>query len=208
MRAGRIQQVGSPMDLYNHPVNLFVAGFIGSPAMNFMPARLEEGKLRTRLGDVAVNDQLRRALESGGAGRDVIMGVRPENFEDAALVGADEKPLGLTFDATIDVVESMGSDVFVYFSKEGETAQSAELDELARDSGRADIGTSGDQVVARLDAATKIREGDNASLWLDCRTIHVFDPATAANLTMPAGPGAGADPGSAALRTGAPPAGA
>ncbi len=206
MRAGKLQQVGAPQELYRNPTNLFVAGFIGSPAMNFMPARLEEGKLRTRLGDVALNDELRRQLEAGDAGRDVIMGVRPENFEDAALVGADEKPHGLTFDATIDVVESMGSDVFVYFTKEGETARSAELDELARDSGRADTGMSGDQVVARLDAATKIREGDNARLWLDSRTIHVFDPTSGANLTMAGRAAGAADAG--AVSPGARPAGA
>src|SRR3954466_6976565 len=82
MRAGKLQQVGAPQELYRHPTNLFVAGFIGSPAMNFMPVRLEEGKLRTRLGDVTMNDELRRLLDNGGTGREVILGVRPENFED------------------------------------------------------------------------------------------------------------------------------
>jgi multiple sugar transport system ATP-binding protein len=77
---------------------------------------------------------------------------------------------------------------------------------VARDSGRADTGLSGDQVVARLDAATKIREGDNATLWLDSRTIHVFDPASGANLTIAGRAGTAAD--AAAVRTGARPAGA
>jgi multiple sugar transport system ATP-binding protein len=184
MRAGVLQQVGPPQELYRDPTNLFVAGFIGSPAMNFMTARLEEGKLRTRLGDVTMNDEVRRALESAGAGRDVIMGVRPENFEDAALIGDELKAHGLVFDANIEVVESMGSDVFVYFTMEGETARSAELEELAQDSGRADTGMSGDQAVARLDAASRIREGDNARLWLDSRALHVFDPSSGVNLTL------------------------
>src|SRR3954452_21806170 len=198
MRAGKLQQVGAPQELYRYPTNLFVAGFIGSPAMNFMPARLEEGKLRTRLGDVTMNDELRRLLDTGGTGREVILGVRPENFEDASLVGADEKAHGLTFDATIEVVESMGSDVFVYFTREGETARSAELDELARDSGRADTGMSGDQIVARLDAATKIREGEKAALWLDTRTIHVFAPVSGPNLTISGRAGGTADARAAA----------
>ena len=186
MRGGVLQQVGPPQELYNHPNNLFVAGFIGSPAMNFMPAKVEEGKLRTKLGDIELNDEMRRTLEQRAGGRDVILGVRPESFEDAALVPDDVQPHGVTFSVTIDVVESMGSDVFAYFTLEGGPAQSAELEELARDSGRADTGSDSDQIVARLDAATQIREGENAQMWADTRSIHVFDPDTGENLTRKA----------------------
>ena len=91
MRSGLLQQVGSPKELYDRPVNLFVAGFIGSPAMNFMGGTLEEGKLRTSLGDFPLSDRLRREVESAGTGREVIVGLRPENFEDAALVSADNR---------------------------------------------------------------------------------------------------------------------
>jgi multiple sugar transport system ATP-binding protein len=185
MRNGKIQQVGAPQELYANPENLFVAGFIGSPAMNFMSGRLENGNLRTRMGDVPLDDEIRRALEARGAERDVILGIRPESFEDASLVPADARGHGITFQAAIDVVESMGSDVFVYFTFEGEneSVSSAELEELARDSGRADTGGTGDQVVARLDAATAVREGSDAELWADVRSIHVFDPASGENLT-------------------------
>jgi multiple sugar transport system ATP-binding protein len=184
MRGGRLLQVGAPQELYGYPANLFVAGFIGSPAMNFMPGRLEEGKLRTRIGDVPLTDETRRMLESRSGNRDVILGIRPESFEDAALVPADARGNGITFRAAVDVVESMGSDVFAYFSLEGdEMVASEELEELARDSGRADIGGSADQIVARLDAATGIREGAEAELWADTRAIHVFDPASGENLT-------------------------
>jgi multiple sugar transport system ATP-binding protein len=184
MRSGLLQQVGSPQELYERPRNLFVAGFIGSPSMNFLPATIEEGKLRTRLADLPLTDQLRRTVE-GATGRDVIIGIRPESFEDASLVTPDNRPHGVTFHAAIDVVESMGSDVFVYFTLEGkQDVSSAELEELARDSGMADVGASADQVVARLDAATRVREGDNAELWADTRKIHVFDPANGSNLTL------------------------
>ena len=88
MRSGLLQQVGTPQELYERPVNLFVAGFIGSPAMNFMSGTLEEGKLRTSLGDFPVDDRLRRELTDAKSGRQVIVGLRPENFEDAALVPA------------------------------------------------------------------------------------------------------------------------
>jgi multiple sugar transport system ATP-binding protein len=187
MRSGLLQQVGSPKELYDNPDNLFVAGFIGSPAMNFLSGTLEEGKLRTSLGDFAISDRVRREVESSGAGRSVIVGVRPENFEDAGLVSADARPHGITFHTTVDVLESMGSDVFVYFTRGREAGvNAAELEELARDSGRADTGASGDTLVARLDAATQIREGQDAELWVDGRTLHVFDPESGRNLSLAA----------------------
>src|SRR5258707_1537652 len=105
MRNGTIQQVGSPQELYDRPDNLFVAGFIGSPAMNFMSGTLEDGTLHTSLGDFRLSDRLRREVESSGTGREVIVGLRPENFEDVALVSPDNRPYGLTFRASIDVLE-------------------------------------------------------------------------------------------------------
>jgi multiple sugar transport system ATP-binding protein len=192
MRTGVLQQVGTPKELYDRPVNLFVAGFIGSPAMNFLGGTLEDGMLRTNLGDFRLSGRLRREVESSGTGRDVIVGLRPENFEDAALVAPDNSPNGITFHATIDVLESMGSDVYVYFTQGREQGVNAtELEELAEDSGRADTGGSGDTIVARLDAATGIREGQDAGLWVDARAMHVFDPATGRNLSVAAEGGAG-----------------
>jgi multiple sugar transport system ATP-binding protein len=185
MRTGVLQQVASPKELYERPVNLFVAGFIGSPAMNFMSGTLEEGLLRTGLGDFRVNDRMRREVERSGTGRDVIVGLRPENFEDATLISADNRPNGITFHASIDVAESLGSDVFVYFTKDvGRGVSSAELEELAQDSGRAGASASGETIVARLDAATHISEGQDAELWVDTRAIHVFDPASGRNLSL------------------------
>jgi multiple sugar transport system ATP-binding protein len=184
MRSGRLQQVGTPQELYKVPVNLFVAGFIGSPAMNFMPATLEQGKLRAKLGDVPLHDEMRRALEANSRSRDVILGIRPENFEDVALIPDDLKPAGVTFQVSTDVVESVGSDVFVYFTLEGDSAQSQELEELARDSGRTDTGVDSDHIVARLDPTTLITEGENAELWADARSIYVFDPRSGANLAL------------------------
>jgi multiple sugar transport system ATP-binding protein len=139
--------------------------------------------LRTKLGDIELSDEMRRSLEQRAGDRDVIVGMRPESFEDAALVPDDVQSHGVTFSASVDVLESMGSDVFAYFTLEGGPAQSAELEELARDSGRADIGAATDQIVARLDAETRIREGENAQMWADTRSIHVFDPNTGENLT-------------------------
>ncbi len=185
MRGGVLQQVGSPQELYDRPGNLFVAGFIGSPSMNFLPSVVDNNTLRTPLGDVPLTGRLQRALERGRAPRDLIVGIRPENFQDAALVAEDQRSSGISFRASIDVLESMGSDVFVYFTKEfGNEVDAAELRELAEDSGSADTGGSGDMMVARLDTATRAAEGHESELWADLRSIHVFNPADGSNITL------------------------
>jgi len=130
MRNGLLQQVASPQELYERPANLFVAGFIGSPAMNFMGGTLEEGKLRTGLGDIPLTGRLQQALSSSAAGRQMIVGIRPEDFEDASLVPSEARHNGITFPATVDVVESLGSEKYVYFSQELGGVDAAELTEL------------------------------------------------------------------------------
>ena len=195
MRNGQLQQVGSPQQLYDRPDNLFVAGFIGSPAMNFLPSVVENNALHTPLGDVPLTGRLQRALEQAKAPRDLIIGIRPEDFQDAALVPADEQSNGITFRANIDVLESMGSDVYVYFSKDFvNEMKSAELQELAEDSGSADTG-GGDAMVARLDTVTQAAEGRESELWADLRSMHVFNPATGKNITLDDGRGGAASAG-------------
>ncbi|GAA1423014.1 sn-glycerol-3-phosphate ABC transporter ATP-binding protein UgpC [Streptomyces thermospinosisporus] len=183
MRQGVVQQVGTPAELYDHPRNLFVAGFIGSPAMNFVHATLEAGRLRTPLGELPLPDAARQALERQKAPREVILGLRPEAFEDIALAPDTGGP---TVTATVDVLESLGSDAYVYFSAEGGPVSTAELDELATESGARDTGAGGaQQVVARLNASTRAREGAPIELRVDMSKAHVFDPATGTNLTHP-----------------------
>ena len=179
MRGGRIQQVGSPQTLYDTPANLFVAGFIGSPAMNFLPARLEEGKVRTPLGDLDLPAPLRRALDDERELRDVIVGIRPEHFEDAALVEDQQRGRGAEFTAEVEVLESMGSDKYAYFTVEGQRARSDDLADLAADAGTADVpgGDSG-ALTARLSAASQAREGASSLLWIDTSKIRLFDPRT------------------------------
>ena len=185
MRNGLIQQVGPPQVLYGQPTNLFVAGFIGSPAMNFIPGRLEGNRLRTNLGDFPLSDRLRQTIEARNAPQDLIAGIRPEAFEDASLVSDENKRNGITFRMTVDVVESLGSDNFVYFTLDvGNAVTSRELEELAQDSGRADTGSHDEQIVARLDSASAVKEGADAELWTDARAIHVFDPESGENLGL------------------------
>jgi len=183
LRGGVVQQIGSPQFLYDNPANLFVAGFIGSPAMNFMPGTLENGQLSTGLGGVQLSDRIRRLAESANAPREVIAGVRPEHFEDANVLDASTLSGGSTFTATVEVLESMGSDKFAYFTVEGEAATSAELDELAADAGSSDAGVSGTQLVTRLSAASGAKEGEQVEVWFDADKVQLFDPSTGKNLT-------------------------
>ncbi|GAA4426916.1 sn-glycerol-3-phosphate ABC transporter ATP-binding protein UgpC [Actinokineospora soli] len=183
MRGGLVQQIGSPQFLYEQPLNLFVAGFIGSPSMNFVPARLENSSITSPLGTFRLTDRIRTLLEDANAPREVIMGLRPEHFEDATLLDDSATQGGCTFTSTVDVLESMGSDKFAYFTLEGETATSAELDELAADAGSAELTADGTQIVTRLSASSQAKEGADAQIWFDTDKIHLFDPATGRNFT-------------------------
>ncbi|UJA21391.1 sn-glycerol-3-phosphate ABC transporter ATP-binding protein UgpC [Thermoleophilia bacterium SCSIO 60948] len=189
MRGGVLQQVGSPKDLYERPQNIFVAGFIGSPAMNFMPGKIEGDVVRLPIGEVPIPEESRRRLGDSRS-RDVIVGVRPEHFEDASLVGDDIAGRGHRFTANVDLVESMGSEQYVYFSYESEGVASKELDELAQDSGAADVPTSGEnQAVARVEPTSEITRGGQAELWLDTQKMHFFDPSSGASLYADQGSG-------------------
>jgi multiple sugar transport system ATP-binding protein len=186
MRAGIIQQVDTPKVLYDDPLNLFVAGFIGSPAMNFLPGRLEGDTIKLPFGDVPIPDQIKSKLQGNGNARDVIVGIRPEHFEDAAVAG-DAHSL-LKFKTKLQVVESMGSELYAYFDVDAQ-AQSDQLSELAADAGMEDLPSHGDsqQVVARLDAASRAAPGEEAELVLEYDEIKLFDPQGGRSLTVAQG---------------------
>ncbi|MDX3190582.1 sn-glycerol-3-phosphate ABC transporter ATP-binding protein UgpC [Streptomyces sp. MN03-5084-2B] len=181
LRAGYVQQIGSPQFLYDNPANLFVAGFIGSPSMNFVPATLENNELRSALGTTPLTDRVRQLVERANAPRELIVGIRPEHFEDAALVA--DRTGGGTFTAHIDVLESMGSEKFAHFTLEGETATSEELAELAADSGSSDVPGAESQIVARLSAESSASENADLEVWFDADKIKLFDPSNGKNLT-------------------------
>jgi len=180
MRGGVVQQIGSPTELYQHPANLFVAGFIGSPAMNFLPATIEGSTLDCGLGRLDMPDVVRRGAESSGS-KDVIIGLRPEHFEDASLAGQGSGSTGgSTVEVAVDLVESMGSDIYAYFSVGGQ-AQAADLDDLAKDTGQ-DMHGSGTQITARLSAESRVAAGQRARLTVDTSRMRVFDAASGASL--------------------------
>ena len=158
MRAGIIQQVDTPKVLYEDPANLFVAGFIGSPSMNFLPGRLEGDTIKLPFGDAPIGDALRQRLQAakgGHSARDVIVGVRPEHFEDAAVEDPDATDR-LKFRASIEVVESMGSELYAYFPVEsGGQVESAQLAELAKDAGMEDLPGGGAATSRSSPASTR-----------------------------------------------------
>ena len=184
MRAGILQQVDSPRQLYDDPRNIFVAGFIGSPAMNFFAGAIEGSTIHTPMGAVPLVDELRRSLEEHSTGRkDVIIGVRPEDFEDAKF--APEGHEGWEFEAPIELTESMGAEIYAHFDFDSDQQlESEELRELQEDAGTSDVpSSSSGHAVARVDAGSGVRAGERTRLWLDTSKIHVFDPSDGHSMT-------------------------
>jgi multiple sugar transport system ATP-binding protein len=152
--------------------------------MNFMPAHIEGDTLRLPMVEAKIPDELRGQISrAGDGGGRFIAGIRPEGFEDAALVG-DERDRGAVFRTKIDVVESMGSELYAHFGVDWNELDSGELRELAQDGGTARLmGGSGEgEAVARLDAASRATGGEEAELWLDLTKLHLFD-SSGASLT-------------------------
>ncbi len=184
LRKGKIQQVASPRELYEQPVNLFVAGFIGSPPMNFLPATLEGDSLRTPFGSVRLDEQRVAAVR----GRELLLvGIRPEYFEDASLVDDAKRPLGSVFRARVDVTEWLGDSQYAYIPYEAPEAITAQLRALSKELDSEELRT---QAIVSIDSTSRIREGREADFWLDSRKVHVFDPQTGDNLTRDAEAGA------------------
>jgi len=184
LRKGTIQQVASPRELYEQPVNLFVAGFIGSPPMNFLPATVQGKGLSTPFGPIELDERRANAV----AGHDLLLvGIRPEYFEDASLVDEAKMRLGSTFRATVDVTEWLGDQQYAYIPYEAPDRVRNQLRELSRELDSEELRT---QAVVSIDAASRIREGREAEFWLDSRKVHVFDPESGDNLTRDAEAGA------------------
>ena len=184
MRKGVVQQVGTPRALYNEPANLFVAGFIGSPAMNILPAEVAGDRLVLPMGEVAMPPDLAERYQ-GGDGR-VLAGIRPEQYEDVAFVSDDLVDQGLRFSTEVRTVEWLGSEVYAYF--EIDAASVEELEHLAED--LSDVFSDAHQetrtATARLDISTEATEGEPLDMWLDARRIQLFDTSTGENLSLPA----------------------
>jgi multiple sugar transport system ATP-binding protein len=187
MRKGELQQVASPEELYDRPVNLFVGGFIGSPAMNMIEVKLEgsNGALEAVTPGARIPlDQ--ETLSSHPAlkdyvGRDVVLGIRPEDLEDSTLVQGE----GPRLKGKIELREALGSEVLAHFTVAARQAVTEEVRELAKDVGddrtveqlETDMPAE-TTLVGRFGARSRIREGDTIEIAVDTRALHFFDPET------------------------------
>jgi len=188
MRGGHLQQVASPQELYDRPANLFVAEFIGSPAMNLIRARLvhEDGKLQARFADgvLTVPETVAAARPSlaAYAGREIVLGIRPEDLEDQAFA----RNGGDVLSVEVDIREDMGAEVFVHFSVDAESVATAEVLEAMEEEDVAgavhERMRRGVPFIARLERATRAREGERIDLVVDTRRLHFFDPETGAGV--------------------------
>ncbi len=186
IRKGVLQQVDTPQVLYDEPKNLFVAGFIGSPAMNLLevPVRESNGTLAVELGDVllTIPDDVLAARPRLAAFRDrpIVLGIRPEDMEDASLVA--DAPADRRITSTVKLSEALGSDVLVHFPVKASMALTEDVKELAADVGEAiehiERAASAEEslMIARLNPRTRATEGEPIELVVDTRRLHFFDP--------------------------------
>jgi multiple sugar transport system ATP-binding protein len=188
LRDGLLQQFDVPQRLYDEPVNLFVAEFIGSPAMNLVgidlvrengsiTAQFAESENRLRIGDEVL--AARPALTKF-EGKRIILGVRPEDLDDASL--ASDAPEGRRISAVVDIREDMGSEVFVHFSVGGKAVRgedvAAAVGEETLEATMEQARKKGSLWVGRLDRESPAREGDRVELVVSTKRLHFFDPET------------------------------
>jgi multiple sugar transport system ATP-binding protein len=189
IKKGELQQVGSPTELFENPTSLFVAGFIGSPAMNFAMTKLERhnDKLAFKLGEqtVGINEQVlerKPGLESY-VDKEVVVGIRPQDFEDASLVS--DAPEDERIQVNAELVEPIGTQTLLHFDAKAPVAVTEETRELAADVG-VESGQSFEEsakqgrneFVAEVNPQSKIKERESAELRIDTARLHFFDPET------------------------------
>ncbi|MET1177462.1 MULTISPECIES: ABC transporter ATP-binding protein [Bacillales] len=153
MKDGIIQQVGAPKDVYEKPINVFVGGFIGSPAMNFFTGTLKEGTIKIGEQTLEIPElKMKMLRDQGYVGKDIILGIRPEDFHNEGAYFT--KSPNTAFTTQIDVAELMGAEIMLYSTLEGQ------------------------DFVARVDAKNIIQAGENIELALDMNKAHFFDKGT------------------------------
>jgi multiple sugar transport system ATP-binding protein len=178
LRKGVIEQVATPRELYEHPVNLFVAGFIGSPPMNFLPCTVKGDALELPFMSCPLRSEVAERVSDRTL---LIAGIRPEHFEDASLVEESKRDRGISFRVKVDVTEWLGNSQYAYVPYEAPADIVARLATLEKELDSEQMRT---QMIVSVDAASRIRDGDEAELWLDPSRMQLFDPETGDNLTL------------------------
>ena len=188
MRKGELQQVAPPQELYDRPVNIFVGGFIGSPAMNLVESSIErrDGNFAAKVGsqELTLDEQAVKArpkLEEY-AGRPVVLGIRPESLEDARL--ATEIPSDRHLKGVVVLREPLGSEIVAHFEVDAPPALTEDVRELARDVGQESTVQAGGEetgkavMVGRFGPRSRVRNGDVIDVAVDTSAVHLFDPET------------------------------
>ena len=187
MRKGELQQAAEPQELYDHPVNLFVAGFIGSPAMNMLEATLrrDDGGMKVVAGsqEITLSPETlsQRPALQGYEGQKIVLGIRPEDLEDYQLAG--ETAHGGTLKGEVTLREALGAEIMVHFSVDAPPAFTADVKELAEDVGDADRVEAHARersavVVGRFGARSRVKPGEQVDVAVDTRQLHFFDVET------------------------------
>ena len=189
IKKGELQQVGTPTELFEHPNNLFVAGFIGSPSMNFASSTVSEdgGGLTVKLGEQTLKidekDVAGRPALKSYVGKDVVLGIRPQDFEDPEY--ARESGEGTRLKANIDLIEAVGTETMVHFKVDAPLAMTEDMKELAADVGGDEIAQlerkaqeGENEFTAVLDPRSKLRKNEDITLSVDTARLHFFDPET------------------------------
>ncbi|HEY8457069.1 MAG TPA: sn-glycerol-3-phosphate ABC transporter ATP-binding protein UgpC [Actinopolymorphaceae bacterium] len=178
LRKGVLQQCATPRELYEQPVNLFVAGFIGAPPMNFLPAKVSGNRVELPICTVPLPANVPAAEVDGKL---LVAGIRPGHFNDAAFVEASKREKGQVFRATVDVTEWLGNEQYAYVPYESPADIRAQIDALAKE---LDMEAVRPQIIISLDPASRVREGETAEFWVDTSRMHLFDPQSGRNLSL------------------------
>jgi multiple sugar transport system ATP-binding protein len=178
LKRGLLQQLATPRELYENPVNLFVAGFIGSPPMNFLPATVEGDTVELPFGKVKIPAE--KAERAQGRGL-LIAGIRPEYFEDASVMDRASLAEGSTFRATVDVTEWLGAEQYAYIPFEAPPEVQRQLEQLEKDLDGESLRT---QLVVSIDSTSRVADGDEIELYVNAAKMHLFDPESGDNLTI------------------------
>ena len=184
IRKGVLQQIDTPREIYLYPKNIFVAGFIGSPAMNFVYATIDVSEKETKLkfGDSnIVSSDVPKSL-SDFNGKEIVLGIRPEAFEDS--VYANDKEFTEQININVSLLEQLGSDTYIHFYKDIPPVQTKAIEEILADEGE-DISALGTETkfIARINPNATIEEGQNINLAIDPSKLHYFDPETGLAIT-------------------------
>ena len=177
IRKGVLQQIDTPREIYLYPKNIFVAGFIGSPSMNFVYATVESNSkgVNLKFGNDKISSKEASEALKKYEGKEIVLGIRPEAFEDSAYANKEEFSEELNID--VSLLEQLGSDTYIHFYKDLKPVQTEAIEEILADEGE-DISVLGTQTkfIARINPNARIEEGQNIKLAINPSKLHFFDP--------------------------------